>query len=157
MKLSLDTRGLTEVPADALIVGRHSDGSKLPPALAAVDRKLDGLLSKVMAAEKFEAKVGQVSHVHADGRLGAARVLVAGLGPKKESGAEAALNWFNSKCRMAGTMTKIVKEKLAEIGVPTLNVDVDLLDPSPAAEKRTKERIEGFLEQLSMGKTVAVK
>ncbi len=79
------------------------------------------------------------------------------LSDAKESGAEAALNWFNSKCRMAGSMTKIVKEKLAEIGVPTLNVDVDLLDPSPAAEKRTKERIEGFLEQLAMGKTVAIK
>jgi leucyl aminopeptidase len=101
MKLSLDTRGLTEVPADALIVGRHSDGSKLPPALAAVDRKLGGLLSKVMAAEKFEAKVGQVSHVHADGGLGAARVLVAGLGPKKDSGAEAVRRAASAAARRA--------------------------------------------------------
>jgi hypothetical protein len=53
MKLSLDTSGLTEVRADALILGRHTDDATLTPALAAVDKKLGGLLSKVMAAEKF--------------------------------------------------------------------------------------------------------
>lgn len=74
----------------------------------------------------------------------------------KESGAQAALNWFNSKCRMGGAMSKIVKDTLAEkVGIPTLTVDVDLLDPSPASEKRTKERIEGFLESLFTDKVAA--
>ena len=73
-----------------------------------------------------------------------------------ESGAQAALNWFNSKCRMGGAMSKIVKDTLMEkVGIPTMTVDVDLLDPSPASEKRTKERIEGFLESLSVGNKVA--
>ena len=89
MKLSLDTRDLSEVRTDALIVGRHSDEAKLTPAFRAVDEKLGGLLSKVLAAEKFEGKPGQVSHVHTDGRLRAARVLVAGLGPRKSSTADA--------------------------------------------------------------------
>ncbi len=101
MKLSLDTSGLTEVRADALIVGRHSDDAKLTPALAAVDRKLGGRLSKVMAAEKFEGKIGQVSHVHADGRVRASRVLVAGLGPKKDSGAEAVRRAASAAARRA--------------------------------------------------------
>jgi leucyl aminopeptidase len=83
MKLSLDRRGLTEVRTDALIVGRHAGESKLAPALAALDKKLGGLLSKVMTAEKFEGKPGQISHVHTDGRLPAPRVIVAGLGPGK--------------------------------------------------------------------------
>jgi benzoyl-CoA reductase/2-hydroxyglutaryl-CoA dehydratase subunit BcrC/BadD/HgdB len=75
----------------------------------------------------------------------------------RESGAEAAINWFNSKCRMGGALSKMVKDTLAEeVGIPVLTVDVDLLDPSPAAEKRTKERIEGFLESLAMGKRAAV-
>ena len=69
MKLSLDTRGLTEVRADALILGRHSDNAKLTPALAALDKKLGGLLSKILAAEKFEGKIGQMCHMHTDGRL----------------------------------------------------------------------------------------
>jgi leucyl aminopeptidase len=89
MKVSLDTRDLGEVRADALILGRHSDGPKLTSSLTAVDKKLGGLLSKVMAAEKFEGKPGQVSHVHTDGRLRVASVLVAGLGPRKGNAAEA--------------------------------------------------------------------
>ena len=40
MKLSLDTRDLTEVRADALIVGHHSGETKLTSMLAAVDKKL---------------------------------------------------------------------------------------------------------------------
>jgi len=83
MKLSLDSRGLTEVRTDALIVGRHSGESKLSPALAALDKQLGGLLSKVMTAERFEGKPGQISQVHTEGRLPATRVLVAGLGSAK--------------------------------------------------------------------------
>jgi len=83
MKLSLDSRGLTEVRTDALIVGRHAGESKLSPGLAALDKQLGGLLAKVMTAEKFEGKPGQVVYVHTDGRLPATRVLVAGLGSGK--------------------------------------------------------------------------
>jgi leucyl aminopeptidase len=83
MKLSLDSRGLTEVRTDALIVGRHAGESKLSPGVAALDKQLGGLLTKVMTAEKFESKPGQIVHVHADGRLPATRVLVAGLGSGK--------------------------------------------------------------------------
>lgn len=73
-----------------------------------------------------------------------------------ESKAQAAFNWFNSKCRMGGAMSKIVKDTLADkAGIPTLTVDVDLLDPSPASEKRVRERIESFLESLVGGRAPA--
>lgn len=68
----------------------------------------------------------------------------------QESGAQAAINWFNSKCRANGALSKIVKDTLAQkAGIPTLNLDLDILDPSPAEEKRIMERIEGFLESIS--------
>ena len=119
MKLSLDTNGLTEVRADALILGRHTDDAKLTPALAAVDKKLGGLLSKVMAGEKFEGKIGQVSHVHTDGRLRAARVLVAGLGPKKGSNAEAVRRAASAAARRARDLgARSAAAYLAADGVP---------------------------------------
>ena len=83
MKLSLDRRGLTEVRTDALIVGRRHGESRLSQALAALDGKLGGLLAKVMTAEKFEGKPGQLTQLHTDGKLPAARVLVVGLGSDK--------------------------------------------------------------------------
>jgi len=119
MKLSLDTRGLIEVTADALILGRHSDDAKLAPALAAVDKKLGGRLSKVLAAEKFEGKIGQVSHMHTDGRLRAARVLVAGLGPKKDGGAEAVRRAASAAARRARDLgARSAAAYLAGDGVP---------------------------------------
>jgi leucyl aminopeptidase len=83
MKLSLVSRPLTEIRTDALIVGRPAGESKPSATLAALDAKLGGLLTKVMAAEKFEGKPGQLTQVHTDGRLPASRVLVVGLGSGK--------------------------------------------------------------------------
>lgn len=89
MKLSLETRDLARARADMLVVGRHAGEARLSPALQALDGALDGLLSRVLAAEKFDGKAGQSSHVYTNGRLVAPRVLVVGLGPKKEASAEA--------------------------------------------------------------------
>jgi len=65
------------------VLGRYGDGGRLPAEIAAVDRALDGLLSKVLASEKFEGKPGQISHFHTGGKLPAERILVVGLGPGK--------------------------------------------------------------------------
>ncbi|MEK7445949.1 MAG: leucyl aminopeptidase [candidate division NC10 bacterium] len=89
MKLSLETRDLARARADMLVVGRHAGEARLSPALQALDGALDGLLSRVLAAETFDGKAGQSSHVYTNGRLAAQRVLVVGLGPKKEASAEA--------------------------------------------------------------------
>jgi len=50
-----------------------------------LDRALGGLLSKVLASEKFEGKPGQLSYVHTGGKIPAERVLVVGLGPHRRS------------------------------------------------------------------------
>ncbi len=88
MKCVLETRSPLDVRADALVVGQYADGGRPTPELAALDRKLGGLLSSVQKAEKFEGKAGQVSHFHTAGRILAGRVLVVGLGPRKDAGAE---------------------------------------------------------------------
>ena len=89
MKLSLETRDLARARGDILVVGRHAGEARLSPALQALDAVLGGTLSRVLAAEKFEGKPGQSSHVYTDGRLAAPRVLVVDLGQKNEASAEA--------------------------------------------------------------------
>jgi leucyl aminopeptidase len=88
MRLSVETRPPADARADVLVVGRHSDAGRLAPDLAALDRKLRGLLSDVLKAERFEGKAGQISHFHTDGRIAAGRVLVIGLGPRKPGDAD---------------------------------------------------------------------
>ena len=89
MKLSLETRSPADARGDVLVVGRHGDPARPGPELAALDKKLGGLLSAVLKTERFEGKAGQISHFHSEGRIAAGRVLVVGLGPRKAGDAEA--------------------------------------------------------------------
>ena len=73
---------LTEIEADALVVGLFAEERKLPDALARLDRAAGGLLRRVLDAETFQAKAGSVTHVHAGDRLRAPRLVVVGLGPR---------------------------------------------------------------------------
>jgi len=88
MKVEVVTEPLTGVRADALVVGMMTDETKLPPALAALDRQAGGRISAVIAAEKFQGKPGTVTHLHVAEGLGASRVVVAGLGPRKAANPE---------------------------------------------------------------------
>ena len=54
MRVSVHVRKAVETRADVLVLGRHSDEARPGPETAAVDARLGGLLSRVLAAEKFE-------------------------------------------------------------------------------------------------------
>ena len=84
MKVEISTKRLEAVAADALVVGLYVGETKLPERLARLDRAAQGQLKRVLDAEKFQGKSGQVTHAHADGR----RIVVAGLGPRAETTSE---------------------------------------------------------------------
>ncbi len=87
MRVDVITAALSDVAADALVVGLHADDRKLPPAAGALDAAIGGRLSAVLGAEKFQSKPGQVTHLHpGDGR--AARIVAVGLGARSECTAE---------------------------------------------------------------------
>jgi leucyl aminopeptidase len=83
MNVHVVAKPLTEVKADALVVGLPAELKALPPRLAALDRQAGGLLKSVLEAEKFQGKPASVTHVHTAGRLPAARVVVVGLGNER--------------------------------------------------------------------------
>jgi leucyl aminopeptidase len=101
MKLSVETRSPSEVRADILVVGRYADVARLPAELLALDQKLQGRLSTVLHTEKFEGKLGQIAHFYTDGRIGAGRVLVVGLGSKKSADVEAVRRASSAASRRA--------------------------------------------------------
>jgi leucyl aminopeptidase len=86
MKVSVASTPPVAVACDALVVGQYGDDvKKLGAALAAVDRQLGGQLRAVLEAERFQAKPGQVAYLHTGGRLPAGRVVVVGLGARKDT------------------------------------------------------------------------
>jgi leucyl aminopeptidase len=86
VKLTLVARAVADAEGDALVVGSYAEERRPGSLLAVLDRRLGGSLSEVLAAEKFEGKPEQLSFVHTSGRLPAKRVVVVGLGKRKEVG-----------------------------------------------------------------------
>ncbi|MBI1737273.1 MAG: leucyl aminopeptidase [Candidatus Rokubacteria bacterium] len=91
MKVDVIGKALADVTADALVVGLHA--GERPPGRAAqaldarsgaLDARLSGQLRAVLEAEKFQAKPGQVTHVHTGGKPRGARIIVVGLGARDE-------------------------------------------------------------------------
>jgi leucyl aminopeptidase len=88
MKLDLSVRAPASAPGDALVLDRYADADGLGPEGRGVDAALGGLLALALGDQRFEGRVAEVADLHAWGRLPAKRVLVVGLGPRRECTAE---------------------------------------------------------------------
>ena len=77
-----------QVEADVVAVPLAAD-NELAGAAAELDSKLDGLLKRLAGEGELRGEAGRVSIVHVDGKLGARRVAVAGLGPPDQIDADA--------------------------------------------------------------------
>jgi leucyl aminopeptidase len=131
-RLEVVTGPLLEVKADALVVGLSSDDKRLPAALAALDRQAGGRISAVFAAEKFQGKAGAVTHLHVADGFRASRIVVAGLGGRKDLGAE-----MVRRAAAAGL------RRARDLGARTVALDV-LGDRLPLRE-RAQAAVEGAL------------
>ncbi len=132
MKVALEVRSPQDVHADVLVVGRYGDGARPTAEIAALDRRLGGLLSSAQKTEKFEGKPGQISYFHTSGRIRAGRVIVVGLGPKREAGAEALRR---------GTATALRRAR--DLGAETAAV---FMPPDGAsAQQRAQAVVEGAI------------
>ena len=87
MKVVVRRETTESTAADALIVGLHADEKRWPTSLVALDRRASGQIKAVLDAEKFQAKAGQVTHIHTPA-LASPRLVIAGLGPRKDLTAE---------------------------------------------------------------------
>lgn len=83
MKVYLKKEGIERHKTGCLIVGSFE--SKEPEGLVKViDRKLNGMVSKIFEEKDFEGKLNQTRLIYTDRRIPAERVLLVGLGKEKE-------------------------------------------------------------------------
>jgi leucyl aminopeptidase len=132
MKVEVVARALSEVQADALVVGLPSGLKALPERLAALDQLTGGQVKAVLDAEGFQAKPAQVTHLHTAGRLGTARVIVVGLGPLNDVTAE-----ILRRAAAAGL------RRARDLGAR--HVAVDLQDERLPARARGQALVEGAI------------
>lgn len=83
MKFSIESRNLTTIKTDLLIVNMHDGKIDAHTFANQVDKKLGGELRRIVKKEKFTGKVGETKLINTYGKIPAAKVLVLGLGDKK--------------------------------------------------------------------------
>src|SRR3990172_1999232 len=84
IKFSAQIGSVTDVVADALGVNIFKGEKKPGGATGAVDGALNGLLSQLIAEENFKGETGQTMLVHTQGKLPAKKIILVGLGEKKD-------------------------------------------------------------------------
>ena len=84
MKFVLESEEPARVTTDLLALLCFEDRPVEGAAFEALDRALDGLPARLVAEEKFKAKRGQSLSLHTHGRVGAARLLLVGGGPRRD-------------------------------------------------------------------------
>jgi len=70
---------------DMLVVGRFSDGKGLNKLEKELNSRLDGAIERLIKLSDFKAKEGTSAVVYGSDRTGAKRILLVGLGEKKEA------------------------------------------------------------------------
>jgi leucyl aminopeptidase len=132
MKLEIVTGALAAVKADAVVVGLSTDDKRLPPAIAALDRQAGGRIAAVLGAERFQGKPGAVTHVHLANGSGASRVVVTGLGSRKDGGAE-----------MVRRAAALGLRRARDLGARTVALDV--LGDRLSVRERAHAAVEGAI------------
>ena len=100
-----------KIRADALAVGLFSDIKELDKLNALLNSKLDGAVERLIKLGDFKAKEGTNAVIYGNGRIGANRVLLVGLGEKKK----ATLDTVRKAA--ANAAKKSVEMKVASLGL----------------------------------------
>ena len=84
MKCQVTVGDLTKEATEALVLGGYEDEPALPRAYRAVDKALGGQLRELRTSGEFSGKTQQSVLIHTRGALPAQRILLMGLGKKRD-------------------------------------------------------------------------
>jgi len=90
MKINVETTDITKAATPALVVNLFSGVKKPGGATGAIDQALEGAISHLIEDGEIKGKQGELTLLHTMGRIGPARVLVAGLGKQEDFDADVA-------------------------------------------------------------------
>ena len=84
MRFACSTDDITLIKTDILGLLCFEDRPAEGTLYEAIDRALDGLLTRAATDERFKGRRGQSVTVHSGGRIGATRVMLAGAGLRRD-------------------------------------------------------------------------
>ncbi|MEO8539571.1 MAG: leucyl aminopeptidase [bacterium] len=132
--------------ADAVIVNLFEGVTAPGGATGAMDKALDGAISKLIAQGDIRGKSGEVTIIHTFGKIAAARVVVAGLGKQKDFDIDAVRNLS------ANLIRSLRKPGIKTLATIAHGAGIGGLDPAACAQAVAEGSILGnyrFLKHKS--------
>ena len=111
MDITVKAGRIEKEPSEVIVLGHFEGESALSEEMAAVDKALRGQMRKVLVAEEFTGKANQLFLLHTLGEIPAERVLLVGLGKKRDFSPERAR-------QAAGTAARHVRD----LGLKTFSI-----------------------------------
>lgn len=146
MRVKASARDATKVRTDALIVNLFQGVKKPGGVTGAIDSALDGAISKLIASGEIKGTAAQVTTIHVFGQVPASRVVVVGLGRKRDFDAEAARRATAAAMR---AMKRVGAKRVATV---LHGAGEGGLAPDVAAQAVTEGAILGLYEYQRPGK-----
>lgn len=84
MRISVKEGRIEREPAEAIILSCFEDDEELQGKVKLINRKVSNKIEKITKDGEFKGKINQVSLLHTIGEIPAKRILLAGLGKKKD-------------------------------------------------------------------------
>jgi len=85
MEITVKEGRIESEPAEVLVLSHYDGETALQDGPAAVNKALDGWLQDLIKSGEFEGKSNQTALLHTQGKIPAKRVLLVGLGKKKDA------------------------------------------------------------------------
>ncbi|WP_447978899.1 leucyl aminopeptidase [Candidatus Nitrospira bockiana] len=108
MDLRVKPGPVEQEPADVLVLTHFEGEPALDDEAAVVDRRLNGAVRDLLKSREFQGTANQTVLLHTQGKLPAKRVLLVGLGKRKEAKLDAVRQAFGTavkRIRQAGATT----------------------------------------------------
>ena len=84
MEIKAVTSDIAGIKAGAIVVNHFEEVKRPEGAAAAIDKTLGGAISELIKQGDIKGKLNEITLLHSLGKLPASRIVVLGLGKKKE-------------------------------------------------------------------------
>jgi len=138
VKIKATTGELTRIETGAIITCHYEDEKTPQGETAAVDKKLGGAISGMIKQGDIKGKAGEITVIYTLGKLPAARVLVLGLGKKKELTINKLRGSFAEACRY------LRGKNVSMIATASLGAGVNGINTAEAVQAITESAILGL-------------
>jgi len=138
MDIQVVTGDITRLKTDAIVLTAFSGIKNLDGDIAAVDKALDGAVSRLIEQGVIKGALNEITLVHSLGKIPADRVVVIGLGKRKDLDTNKVRNAFADVCRY------LKKNKAAGFATVLLGGGINGISRGKAARAMTEGAILGL-------------